>query len=165
MPRTDQEVFDHFRADYGPDREIVSLLAYARYAQAKYDWVTHSQAQKNGAAPTDEEVTVWIESLPNSRFREIWNGATEFFNDAAGRYMAARLESERTKETSILSRVDAMAQKVERQTSFRETWLPNIFIAFVSSFALAVFLLVASAIFSHEVTPLGLLKELTGGNR
>lgn len=138
-------------------------MAYARYAKFKYDWVTHRQAQAD-RAPTDEEVTAWIADLTNSWLREIWNGATEFFNDAAGRYLADRLEAERAKavDTSILGRVAAMAQTVERRTSFWWTLPANIFIGVVSSFLFAVLVLLTVAIYKRDPSVLGLFRELSG---
>lgn len=161
MPETDQEVFEHFRSDYGSSREI-ALLAYARFAQDKYDWVNQRLKEKDGQAPTEAEVTRWIRDLPNSRLAEIHNSAANTFRDAAEEYMKTRMEEERAKavDSSILSRVETMAERVERATSFRATWFPNLCIAVVASFAFVVIVVVGGIIFANDPSPFALLKKL-----
>jgi hypothetical protein len=154
MPESDQEVFEHFRSDYPNSRREIALLAYARYAQDKYDWVNHELARRDGQPPTDEEVTVWIAGLPNSRLAEIHRGAAELFQAAAEEYMKPRIEEERAKavEQSILRRV-------ERATSFWRTFFPNLFIGVVASFVFAAIVLVSAAIYHRDPSPFALFKE------
>jgi hypothetical protein len=155
MPESDQEVFEHFRSDYPPnDRREIAFLAYARFAQDKYDWVNHELARRGGQPPTEEEVTTWIAALPNSRLAEFHRGAAELFQAAAEEYMKPRIEEERAKavEQSILLRV-------EQATSFRRTFLPNLFIGVVASFAFAVIVLVGTAIYRGDPSILALFKE------
>jgi hypothetical protein len=149
MPETDQEVFEHFRSDYGSSREI-ALLAYARFAQDKYDWVTHYT--KGGQAPTEAEIARWIHEIPNSRYLELHNSAANTFRDAAEEYMKPRIEEERAKavDSSILNRVETMAGRVERATSFRATWFPNLCVAVIASFAFAAIIILSHFIFDTD---------------
>jgi hypothetical protein len=173
MPESDYEVFEHFRSDYGSTREI-ALLAYARYAQDKYDWIAQ-RLTKSGEAPTEGEITKWISDLPNSRLAEIHVGAIDTFRRAAEVYMATRIAEERTKAVneSILGSVEAMAQRVEttakraedtaarfeRATSFRETWLANVFVGIIASFGFTVIVLLGAAIYRKDPSPFALYKE------
>jgi hypothetical protein len=161
MPKTDQEVFEHFRS-FGsdPGEEIICLLAYASYAQAKYEWVNHSKI-RHGRDPTEHEVATWIADLPNPRLADILNSAIDTFNNAAERYLKTRTEEERAKavDSSILGRVDIMAQRVERATSFRATFLPNLFTGVVASFAFALLIILASLIFNKDPSPFAFFKN------
>jgi hypothetical protein len=71
------------------------------------------------------------------------------------------MEEERTKavDRSILSRVDTMAERVERATSLRATWLPNLFIGVVASFVFALIVLGGAAIYRGDPSPFALFKE------
>jgi hypothetical protein len=144
MPESDQEVFDHFQTGYG-DTEQVALMAYARYAKVKYDWVNHelSRLQRR---PTPEEEKQWIAGQPNSRFDEIRDGAVSQFQASAEEFIRPRIEAERARalETAIISRVDAAAGRVERATSFRHRFFPDLFLAMLASFLLAVLLVIAA---------------------
>ena len=158
MPESDQEVFEHFRTDYGNSLEI-ALLAYARYAQDKYEWV--NQRLKNyGKAPTEQEVTNWITDLPNSRLGEIHAGAIATFRNAAEAYMKERMEEEvkRAVERSILNRVETVAQQVKDATSFRATWIPNVFVGVVASFVFTLIVLFGAAIYLRDPSPFALFK-------
>jgi len=106
-------------------------------------------------------MAAWIADLTNSRLREIWNGASDFFADSAKRYMAQRMEEERAKavETSILSRVTEMAQKVERATAFRSRWPSDLLIAVAASFVFAVIVLLGAAIYRDDLSIFALVKE------
>ena len=73
MPETDQEVFEHFRTDYPDSTREVALLAYAKYAQDKYDWI-NQRLTRAGRAPTEAEITKWISDLPNTRLVESTRG-------------------------------------------------------------------------------------------
>ena len=76
--------------------------------------------------------------------------------------MKTRMEEERAKavDSSILSRVETMAERVERATSFRATWFPNLCIAVVASFAFVVIVVVGGIIFANDPSPFALLKKL-----
>lgn len=161
MPETDQEVFEHFRSGYGGTREV-ALIAYARYAETKYDWVNHELARLQ-RPPTNEEVAGWIAALPNSRFDEIRDGAINLLQAISEDYMKPRIEEERARavERSILGRVDAAALRVERATSFWRNVVPSTFIGVVSSFLLALILIAGSVILQRDPTVVGLLKQLS----
>jgi hypothetical protein len=155
MPKSDQEVFEHFRSDY--DRRLgieVALLAYARFAQAKYDWVNHNQA-------TEDEVARWISGLPNSYFSEIHKNAVNLFNDAAEEYMKPNMDVERAKavEQSILNRVEKMAERVERATSSWRLFLPNVVASVVASFVFAAIVLFCVAVYHGNTSILDWFKE------
>jgi hypothetical protein len=158
MPKSDQEVFDHFHSDYDSSPEI-ALLAYARYAQDKYEWMDHQKTR--GKNLTDENVTEWITSLPNPTLRGIHDRAIRFFNEAAEDYMKARMEEDRAKavERSILARVETMAERVERATSFKATVWPNVLIGVVASLLFTVLVLVGAAIYRGDPSIFALFKE------
>ena len=160
MPETDQEIFDHFRQVAGDERFEIGLMAYARYALEKYDWVTHKQIHE-GHVPTDEETTRWITELTNSRLDGIYNGAISQFRAAAEDFMRSRLDEAQARalETAIYARVDTAAQRVERATSFRSSLFPNLFIGIVASFVFAVIVLVCSAIYHGDPSPFAMFKE------
>lgn len=159
MPETDQEVFEHFRSDYGDNLEI-ALLAYARYAQDKYDWVNHKLAH-DGQAPSNDEIERWVSDLPNSRLAEIRNGAVSLFRDAAEEYMKPRIEEERAGavESSILGRVDAAVRRVERATSFWRNIVPNVIVAVAASIVFSLVVLIGAAIYRGDPSIFALLKE------
>jgi hypothetical protein len=159
MPESDQEVFEHFRADYSGNREI-ALLAYAGYAQAKYDWVNH-QLAKRGQAPSENEVARWIADLPNSRLAEIYERAITTFKDAAEHYMKPTMEKERTEavERAVSAEIREMLRRVERVSSFKMTFLPNLFTGIVASFAFALIVLVAAVIYQHDPSVFALSKR------
>jgi hypothetical protein len=153
MPESDQEIFEHFRSDYRDSSREIALLAYARYAQDKYDWV-NQKLKKDGRVPTENEIARWISELPNSRLSEIHNGAINMFSVAAEEYMKPRMEDERARavERSILGQVAAMAQRVERATSFRTTVFPNLVIGVVASFVFALIVLICAVIFRRDLS-------------
>ena len=160
MPKSDQEVFDHFHTDYGSNSSLeIALLAYARYAQSKYDWMNHAKTQ--GRDLTEQEITDWITGLPNPRLAEIHEGASRFFKEAAEDYMKARMEEERAQavERSILGRLEAMARRVEVATSFKATFWPNLFIGVVASFVFALIVLGGAAIYRGDPSIFALFKE------
>jgi hypothetical protein len=166
-------MFEHFQSDYVSTPEV-ALLAYARYVQDKYDWIAQ-RLTRAGKAPTEAEVTRWISDLPTSRLAEIQAGASNTFKQAAEAYMAARIAEERTKAVneSILGGVQAIAQRVEttaqrveetarrfeRATSLRATWLANVFIGIVASFAFTLIVLLGAAIYRRDPSPFALFKD------
>jgi hypothetical protein len=158
MPDTDQEVFEHFGSGYG-DTEEVALMAYARYAKAKYDWVNHELGRLQ-RLPTEVEVSQWVAALPNSRLDEIRDSAVSQFQVAAEEFVRPRIEEARVRalESVVFSRVDAAAQRVERATSFWRNVLPNILVTTISSFVLAVFLIVAAVVYQRDPTVLGMFR-------
>jgi hypothetical protein len=165
MPKSDQEVFDHFHTDYGSNaRREIALFAYAKFAQEKYDWVNHEIIQ--GTPPTEAAVAGWIAALPNSRLAGIYEDANRFFNNAAEAYMRTRMEEERAKavERSILGQVEAMARRVERATSFKATWLPNLFIGVVASFVFTLVVLGGAAIYRGDPSIFALFKGNTSAH-
>ena len=158
MPNTDQEVFDHFRTVSGENFEI-GLMAYARYAQDKYNWVNHRLARDN--APTDDEITGWIIDQHNARLDEIYRGAITQFQAAAEEYMKSRIAEERAKavDSSILDRVDTAAKRVERATSFWRNLVPNVIVTVAASFVFSVIVLFAAAIYRGDPSIFALFKE------
>lgn len=160
MPESDQEVFEHFRTDYPDGTREVGLLAYARYAQDKYDWINQRLSRAN-PLHTEREITKWISDLPNTRLAEIHAGALNLFREAAETYMEARIQEERTKAVndSILGRVNTMAERVERATSFRATWLPNVFVGIIASLGFTLLVMIGAAIYHKDPSPFALFKE------
>jgi len=160
MPATDQEVFEHFHTDYPGTSRAVALLAYARYAQAKYEWIKQKHTI-GSIAPTERDITRWISELPNSRLEEIHAGVLRFFEAAAEALFVDRIDQERARaiEQSIVGRVDAMATRVERATSFWRTIGPNVIVAVVGSFVFALIIILASLVVTHDPSPFAWLKE------
>jgi hypothetical protein len=158
VPESDQEVFEHFRSDYPGNSREVALLAYAKYAQDKYDWINQRLA-RGGGIPTEAEITKWIADLPNSRLSEIHSGALNLFREAAETYMTARIEEERIKavDGSILNRIDSMAKRVEHATSGRAMWWTNVLAGIVASVLFTLF--VGAAIYRRDPSPFALFKE------
>lgn len=150
MPVNDREVFEHFLND--PDTTLeIAHLAYAAYASSKYDWARHFEERK-GQPPTAEEMDEWIASQPPSRLDEIRDAAETTFELAAQAYAAKRIEEEKERAVrdSILGQVEAMARRVETATSFKATWLPNLFIGVVASFVFAFLVLGAAVIYRDD---------------
>ncbi len=158
MPLNDREVFEHFLND--PDATLeIAHLAYAAYASSKYDWATHYE-QRKGQPPGAEEMDEWIASLPPSRLTEIREAAATTFDLAAQAYMANRIEAEKERAVrdSILGQVEGMARRVEAATSFKATWLPNLFIGVVASFLFALIVLGGAAIYREDPSIFALFK-------
>jgi hypothetical protein len=158
MPETDQEVFDHFSNLAGENFEI-GLMAYAKYAQEKYDWATHKRLH-DGYPPSDEETTRWITELTNSRLDGIYSGAIIQFGAAAEDYMRPRIEAERL---AVPGRVEIAAQRVERATSFWRNVVPNVIVAVAASFVFSLIVLVSAAIYRGDPSIFALFKEPPAG--
>jgi len=151
-------VFEHFLKD--PDATLeIAHLAYAAYASSKYDWARHFEERK-GRPPTPEEIDEWIASQPPSRLDEIMEAAKTTFELAATAYMANRIEAEKERAVrdSILGQVEGMARRVETATSFKATWLPNLFIGVVASFLFALIVLGGAAIYREDPSIFALFK-------
>ena len=158
MPVNDREVFEHFSTSLSASPEIAHL-AYAAYASSKYDWVRHFESRK-GISPTAEEIDEWIASQPPSRLDEIREAAEITFELAAQAYLANRIEEEKERAVrdSILGQVQGMATRVETATSFRATWLPNLFIGVVASFVFAAIVTFGAAIYTRDASLFALFK-------
>ena len=162
MPHNDREVFAYFAGDPTVTREI-ALLAYASYAAAKHDWMELHE-QRFGRAPTPDEADEWTASLPDSRLNEIRDTAVAFFADAATVYMQPQVEAAKGEavEASVLAEVRRLntdlAAKVERATSLRATWLPNLMIGIVASVMFTLFVMVGAAIYERDPSPFALFK-------
>jgi hypothetical protein len=159
MPSNDREVFEHFLND--PDASLeIAHLAYAAYASSKYDWAAHFETRK-GQPPSSEEMDEWIASQPPSRLDEILEAAKTTFELAATAYMAKRIEEEKDRAVrdSILSQVEGMARRVEVATSFKATWLPNLLLGVVASFAFALIVLGGAAIYRGDPSIFALFKD------
>lgn len=158
MPLNDREVFEHFLKD--PDASLeIAHLAYAAYASSKYDWAAHFE-QRKGQPPTVAEMDEWIASQPPSRLTEIREAAATTFELAALAYLNARIEAEKERAVrdSILGQVEGMAKRVEVATSFKATWLPNLFIGIVASFLFALLVLGGAAIYREDPSIFALFK-------
>jgi hypothetical protein len=158
MPENDREVFEHFQALGSGQRLEVGLMAYARFAQEKYNWMDHQQV-RTGSAPTDEEIANWIASdLTNSRLDDIYNAAVNQFRAAAEDYLAER---GRALEDRIVGRVDAAAQRVERSVKFWPRLIPDIMVGVAVTLTVGV-LLVVAAILIRGDSFIALLREVLG---
>jgi hypothetical protein len=159
MPATDREVFAYFLQDETTTREI-ALLAYASYAASKYDWATHFE-QRRGRPTPPEEADEWTADLPESRLIEIRDTAVTFFADAATAYMLPQIEEARASalRDALVARMEIVEARVERATSFRATWLPNLFIGVVASFLFALIVLGGAAIYRGDPSIFALFKD------
>ncbi len=153
MPISDREVFERFLSDPDRSREE-ALLAYASYAAEKYDWIAHVEARDN-RTPDDAEVARWISDLSDARLRGLQEQAVAAFDIAARAYMEPVIERE-AKEAVNASILGA----VQRATSFRATFWPNLFVGIVASFAFSVLVLIAAWVADRDLSPIGLWKHL-----
>ena len=155
MPETDQEVFDHFRNVAGDKGREIAYLAYARYAQAKYDWVNKRQA-RTGQVATTAEVTEWIASLPNSALDDYHDGAIRTFQAAAEDYLKSRVAEERAQavQASILD-------QVQRATSFWRTVLAGV----VSTGFFTLIVIGGVVVYKLDPSVFGLIKSVSAPGR
>lgn len=166
MPRTDEDVFARFRKDPSLTREQAHL-AYAAYAEAKYDWVEHIR-KRTGSAPTPEQIEAWIADLPDSRFEELRIAAFNFFEEAAEAYMQPQVEAASTRavEDSILGEVQQLSRelvaKVETALSPSTAWRIGIGAGLAASFLFTVLVVVCGWLFNSDPSPFALIKELAG---
>ena len=162
MPATDRDVFAHFLNDNTISREI-ALLAYASYAEAKYDWMALFE-ERYGHPPAEEQANEWTASLPASRLNEIRATAVAFFTDAATAYSLPQIEAARDEavSSSILAEVKRLnldlAGKVEHATSFGGTWKQGLFLGVAASFAFAALVIAGGFIFDRDPSPFGWFK-------
>jgi hypothetical protein len=90
MPKTDREVFDHLCNRDDLVGEEIGFLAYAIYAQEKYEWATeHFQ---NGHAPSETDLNRWVADITPSRFAKMREAAAQLFDEAAHRYLQPQIE-------------------------------------------------------------------------
>jgi hypothetical protein len=154
---SDRDVFRRFMAG-GESREV-ALLAFASYAEAKYDWEAHHEA-RHGKPPTAIEVEHWIRDQSDHRLDEIQKTAVAYFDEAATAYMADQIEAERQAavDQSILSEVGLIRARVEKATSFKSTFWPNVVVGVVASFAFALLIILASLVFNKDPSPFAFFK-------
>lgn len=164
MPASDRDVYRHFHA-YGDDPPEVTALAYAGYAKAKYDWFAHVEARA-GRPPTPEEVDRWIADLPDSRLEGLRQVAIDLFDRAARAYMAAEIERAvaAARDDAVIREIRAsnaaVMARVQRTTAFGSTFLANLFIGIVASFAFSLLIIFASLIFTRDPSPFALYRSL-----
>lgn len=164
MPANDREVYQHFHVHGGASPEVIAL-AYAGYAKAKYDWVAHIEARR-GTPPLPEEVDRWITDLPDSRLEDLRQDAIDFFDLAARAYMAAEIESavETARDAAVIREVrasnQALVAQMRKATAFGSTFLSNLFVGIVASFAFSFLIIAASLIFTRDPSPFALYRSL-----
>lgn len=162
MPATDQEVFTYFRDDPYTTPET-ALLAYASYAQAKYEWMDH-QTQRTGRVPTAAEADEWTASQPENRLVEIRDTALTFFADAAAALMQPQIDAAKVQaiDGSILAEVQRLnaelAAKVTAATSFAGTWKQGLFLGVAASFAFSALVVAGGFIFDRDPSPFAWFK-------
>ncbi len=166
MPANDKEVFDYFGKDPATRREI-DFLAYASFAFDKFAWMDRFQ-ELHDRSPTAEEIDAWINQLPESRLDEIQEWAVRFFDDAATAYADEKIRqaTEQAVRESILNEVRAhttnVLNTVQSATSFKNTWWQQLLVGLFASFLVALLIIVASAIFARDPSPLALYKGIIG---
>jgi hypothetical protein len=166
MPANDKEVFEYFRRDPATSLEV-DFLAYASYAYDKYAWMARfNELHKRDPSPA--EIDSWISQLPNSRLDEIQEWAVDYFAGAARAFTAeeTKREVERGINASILTEVRTHNQSVlgtvTSATSFKSTWWQQLLVGIIASFVFAVLIILASAIFARDPSPLALYKGIVG---
>ncbi len=164
MPFSDEEVFARFRGDATLTREQAHL-AYAAYAEAKYDWFEHVR-QQTGSPPTLQQVEDWIAALPDSRFNELRLTSFAFFEEAAEAYMLDQIEAAKGEAVneSILNEVQRLnrdlSSKVETAISPWTAWKIGIGSGLLGSFLFVVIVAVSNWLFTSDPSPFALLKAL-----
>jgi hypothetical protein len=156
----DREVHEYFysRPDTPPE---VAALAYAGYAEAKYDWAAHFEGRE-GRSPTAQEVDRWIADLPNSRLDGLRDAAVSLFDLAARAYLAADMDevARAARDEAIVRQVSAIEGRVRKATSFWRTLLPNLVVGVFASLIFSVLIIVAAMIFAKDPSPFALLRSL-----
>ncbi len=164
MPASDRDVYRHFYARSDDPPEIVAL-AYAGYASEKYEWFAHVEA-RTGRAPSPEEVDRWIADLPDSRLESHRQDAIDLFDLACKAYMAADIDKAvaAARDDAIVREVrasnEALAARLQTATSFGSTFIANLFIGVIASFAFSLLVIVASLIFARDPSPFALYRSL-----
>jgi hypothetical protein len=182
VPNSDFEVFEYFSSSNDTTRER-DFLAFGSYSFDKFAWMKHFE-DISGRPPTDAEVTVWIQQLPPSRLDEIRVWAEQFFDTAARAYMrdeidqllldsekAATVAAVKSSNEAVEARVtdaaealrtafSATSKELKESVSFKNTWLPNVFIGLISSFLFALLIIGASLIFARDPSPIALAKKV-----
>lgn len=153
MPSNDREVFNYFRSQAKTTREI-DYLAYASYAYDRYQWMERFE-ELNGRPPSFEEENTWISHLPNSRLDEITADLYNFFDFAARKYMTDEIQKERDEAVK-----DSILNQVERATSFKSTFFPNLFIGVIASFLFSCLVIGMGLIYNHDPSPIALYKAI-----
>jgi hypothetical protein len=153
MPANDREVFEYFQRDDDTISEV-ELLAYASYALDKYEWMKKFE-ELHGTSPTQAEIDDWINHLPDSRLEETFDQALSFFDTAAREFLKDEIDTATKKAVD-----DSILSEVKRHTSFRSTWLLNVFCGIVASLAFSLLVIVMSLIFSHDPSPIALFKTI-----
>jgi hypothetical protein len=153
LPATDREVFAYFCADPETPREI-DYLAYAAYANEKYQWMAHFENAKN-RPPTLAEENDWISNLPDTRLEAITRESYAFFKYAAHRYLNEEIEEEKAAAIN-----NSILDRVKEATSFTSTFIPNLFIGLMASLLFSVLIIIFGAIFNRDPSPIALFKAI-----
>lgn len=105
MPNNDLEVFDLLTSNDETPLEI-DYLTYALFAWKKQQWVEHFQKQNN-QRPTQAQIDVWINQMPDIEFDVMRRDAVQYFDAAAKEYLADQIEEEKKKAVneSILAEI------------------------------------------------------------
>lgn len=151
MPATDRDVFLRFFENPDVSREV-ALIAYASFAAEKYEWIAHVE-EREGEAPSLNQINSWIADLPDSRLAGFQDTALTAFEIAAAAYMQPIMDTAK-KEAVDRSILD----QVKRVTSFWATFWPNLFTGVVASFAFTILIIICAWIFKRDPSPFALLK-------
>lgn len=175
MPNNDKDVWEYF--SNGDDDQQVDFLAFSSFSFDKFEWM-EKFAENHGQQPTEAEINKWISELPDSRLDEMREWAQNFFENAARAYLeeehkealqqainsalvvSVRDNNEAVKSAVIASNEEAQ-RRVEGALSFKNTWLPNVFLGVISSFLFAILIVLASIIFTKDPSPIALIKSVS----
>jgi len=94
MPGSTKEVFEKFKADHDED-DITPYVAYALFAESRYQWMDHVVAQNGGVAPDPQREKTWIEDLTDPDFERYRARATDFLARFSRVYLAEEIEQAR----------------------------------------------------------------------
>lgn len=146
MPSSTKEVFERFKADHD-EEDITPYVAYALFAESRYQWMDHIAAQAEGAAPDTEREKTWIEDLTNPDFERYRARATDFLSRFSRVYLAEEIEQARRDGEQaardralggLTERIDGLNRRVNARTRFWASFWPNFVAGFAATFVFAV---------------------------
>jgi len=156
---SDRDVFKRFMEDDKSSRQV-ALLAFASYAERKYDWEAHYET-RHDEPPGGNEIERWIKDLSDAYLNDILNSAIDYWDDAARNYMADQIAVERQQavDQSISSKVEAIRSRIEEITTFRSMFWPHTGFAVIGSFFFAILIILAGWIFNKDPSPFAFFKQ------
>ena len=148
--RSPEEVFSRFIDQYGYDDDgdphALCLFAYALVERDRFDWVQHIKEQNGGSAPTQDDITSWYASKPESYFRDKSQTAISWYWSFARALLADDIEA-------------AKKQAVQEYIGKKLQFLPQLWISLCCN---AVFVLLIGAMAMYvfaDFSPIAWVRE------